>query len=82
MSDQPTLSVKGRGILRHALGLSRSATAYRNHYVAGPGHDCMPELLALESSGFIERVPTPSFYASEDIVFRVTPAGIEAVTHD
>lgn len=82
MSDQQTLSVKGRDILRHALGLSRGTTAYRNHYVAGPGHDCMPELLALESSGLVERVPAPSFYSTEDIVFRVTPAGIEAVSHD
>lgn len=81
---EPKVSPEGLRILRHALGLTRSAVSYRNRYVAGPGHDSMPDLEVLESQGFVARLqtPTPSWYAGDDICFRVTPAGIEAVSHD
>lgn len=73
-----TVSAEGKRILRHALGLTDSRRPYRNHYVAGPGHDSMPELEKLEALGFVERVPTPGFCPPSDIVFIVTVAGIHA----
>lgn len=65
------------GLLHHTLGLNeRTREPYRNHFVVGPGHHDMPDLLALEAAGLMERARRPGFLDGGDIVFRVTDAGI------
>lgn len=65
-------------LLHHTLGLSeRNRESYRNHFVAGPGHSDMRHLEALEVAGLMQRLRTPSFLDSSDIVFAVTDAGRE-----
>lgn len=65
-------------LLQHTLGLSeRSREPYRNHFVAGNGHDDMRDLEALERAGLMERRRTPAFLADGDIVFAATDAGRE-----
>ena len=46
-------------IMKHALGLDREATAYRNHYCAAPGHLSWPDLMILEEEKFLLRVTHP-----------------------
>ena len=64
-------------IMRHALGLERSATSYRNHFVAGEGHADMPDILALVDAGFMAEATRPPILDESDCVFYVTPAGRE-----
>lgn len=67
------------GLLLHTLGLSEHRReSYRNHFVAGEGHDDMPHLEALERVGLMERRPSPRFLDPGDIVFAATDAGREA----
>ncbi|WP_313571043.1 hypothetical protein [Comamonas terrigena] len=63
-------------LLLHTLGLRPDQrNGNRNHFVAGPGHDDIPDLEALESMGLMVRTRTPAFCDSSDIVFRATEAG-------
>lgn len=63
-------------LLQHTLGLSEHQRApYRNYFVAGPGHQDMPDLEALESLGLMGRARTPAFCDQSAIVFCTTDAG-------
>lgn len=62
-------------ILRHTLGLDRGSSAYRNHFVAGPGHSDMPLLESLVAKGLMQQEPTPGFCPKTDLVYSVTSAG-------
>lgn len=68
------------GIMRHALGISQGTKEYRNHYVAGEGHQDWQDLLILETELLIRRVKTPGWMhkkydIADDIVFMVTNEG-------
>jgi hypothetical protein len=61
-------------ILRHSLGLTRSATAYRNHFVTGHGSDDHPICMALVDAGLMQLHP-PSALTGGDDCFTVTEKG-------
>lgn len=64
-------------LLHHTLGLCPDQRRpYRNHFVAGTGHDDMPDLEALEAAGLMHRRPTPKFCEPGDVVFHATDKGI------
>lgn len=60
-----------RRILEHALGLDRSATAYRNRYTTGPLCDNWSEVLDLVDRGFMEAGSAAGAFHT----FHVTDAG-------
>lgn len=63
-------------LLHHTLGLRPDQREpYRNHFVAGPGHDDMPDLEELERLELMKRGRTPAFCNPADVVFHVTDAG-------
>lgn len=63
-------------LLHHTLGLRPDRReAFRNHFVAGPGHHDQPDLQALVASGLMARSPTPRFLDPSDEVFHVTETG-------
>lgn len=66
-------------LLQHTLGLSEQRREpYRNHFVAGEGHNDMRHLESLERAGLMERRRSPRFLSAGDIVFAATDAGREA----
>lgn len=63
-------------LLHHTLGLSeRNRNPYRNHFVAGPGHDDQPDLEQLVAAGLMRRARAPSFCDATDVVFWATDEG-------
>ena len=58
---------------RHALGFQRPGqrVSYRNHFVAGPGHDDYETWMKMVRLGFATRRATPAGYGGDDI-FRLT----------
>lgn len=74
MSQQPTQ--RQIELLWHTLGLRPDQReSYRNFFDAGPGHDDMPDLEALESAGLMGRCNPPSFVGMDAIFFFVTEEG-------
>jgi hypothetical protein len=61
-------------ILRHSLGLTRSKTPYRNHFVTGPGSKDHPSCMALVDAGLMERNAPTDLSGGMDC-FMVTDAG-------
>lgn len=65
----------------HATGWSskkKRDRLYRNHYVAGDGHDSMPALLRLCAAGLMQRRKGNAATGGDDL-FNVTEAGIETL---
>ncbi|MNZ18476.1 hypothetical protein D3C78_354890 [compost metagenome] len=63
-------------LLHHTLGVRPDQREpFRNHFLAGPGHDDMPDLEELERAGLMRRGRTPAFCDPSDVVFHVTDAG-------
>jgi hypothetical protein len=62
-------------LMVHTLGSWYKKNWYRNHFVAGPGHSDMDNLLALEKLGFMAKSRRPSFCPEDQIVFHVTEKG-------
>jgi len=63
-------------ILWHALGLrNNNHIPYRNHFLAYPDSDDMPDLEELEACGLMKRTRTPKFCDSNSIVFNATDTG-------
>lgn len=62
-------------ILRHALGLDRQATAYRNSFVTGPGSVDHPDCLALVAMGHMTRRDGSTLAFGGDDLFHVTEQG-------
>jgi hypothetical protein len=68
------ISEEQRDILRHALGLGRSAREYRNHFVTGPGSTDYPHCEALVSEGLMTRCEGHKL-SGGDPIYSVTEAG-------
>lgn len=63
-------------ILQHTIGVRQdSREPYRNHFLASVGHHDYADLQALENSGLMKRVPSPSFCRADDITFVCTESG-------
>lgn len=73
-----TITEKQRDILRHALGVGRGRTGWRNHFCTGPGSDDYADCEALVAYGLMtKRSGGP--LSGGDPVYRVTQAGEEVV---
>lgn len=69
-------------IMRHSLGLDYQDSAYRNNFVAGPGHSDMPYLESLVSKGLMtKRLYTPD-EINESYVYHVTEIGKKIATEN
>lgn len=68
---------KHRGILRHALGLDRGETAYRNRFVTGPGSADYDACQEMVDQGLMWRIEGNELTGG-DPCFRVTASGIDA----
>jgi len=65
-------------LMKHALGYAEDRrTIHRNRYISGPGHYALEDLRELERLGYMEERRLPLFAHPGDIMFVVTPAGIE-----
>lgn len=69
------MTPRQRIILRHALGLTRESSPYRNHYVTGPGSEYFADCESLVTAGLMRRYGTPPDYYT----YVVTEAGREAL---
>lgn len=71
--------VEDYSILHHTLGITDPDVSepYRNHFVAGEGHNDMPAIERLVSAGLMQMVASPSFAAQGDLLFIVTEKGIK-----
>lgn len=77
-AEFPGITQHHISLLQHALGLTPECRrAYRNHYVAGPGHDSAEHLEDLERQGLMVKTPTPRFCDASDVVFRATRLGTD-----
>lgn len=72
------MTPRQRIILRHALGLTRESSPYRNHYVTGPGAEDFADCEALVAAGLMRRYD-PSELSGGDYIYVVTEAGREAL---
>ena len=61
-------------VLRHALGLGRERTPYRNHFVTGPGSDDFDDCRALVAAGLMKEYRSSPLSGGNPI-FAVTAAG-------
>lgn len=61
-------------ILKHALGLNRRQTPYRNHFVASEGHTDMPDIKILVGLGLMTEATT-DFLDFSSQCFHVTDEG-------
>jgi hypothetical protein len=68
-----------RRLMEHSLGGKDPKKWHRNHFMASPGHADLPDLRILEKNGMMKQIPTPSFCASDSILFHVTDAGKQEV---
>lgn len=70
---------KQLGLLWHTLGLrpecKDSRTVYRNRFLAGPGHDDVPDLEALVSVGLMGSRKPPAFCDQSEKLYFATAAG-------
>ena len=71
-----SLSYAERSVLRHTLGLNRSAEAFRNYFSAEDGHQDEPTLLALVERGYMVRETSA---ISPGAIYRCTKEGREAL---
>lgn len=72
----PDLTPAAEDVLLHTLGLSRrDSTAYRDHFVAGPGHHANQHLVDLEAAGLMERRRRPGFLPEDSQVWGTTADG-------
>jgi len=72
MTDEATRT------LFHMLGLDpdlEKLHAYRNHFVAGPGHHDNGHLAELVEAGLVVEVRRPGFLADDDQVYMATDEG-------
>lgn len=64
-----------RALARHALGLpNRRRTSYRNHFIAGEGHEDYADWLALVADGHAVMGERSALTGGDDIFF-VTDSG-------
>ena len=64
-------------LARHALGLRPGRlVSFRNHFVAGPGHDDFEEWEAMVAAGFAVKRESKVLPAG-DVMFHLTRAGAE-----
>lgn len=68
------MNIEQHDILRHALGLGRSAREYRNHFVTGPGSTDYPHCEELVKAGLMTR-REGSHLSGGDPIYVVTEAG-------
>jgi hypothetical protein len=68
------------GILKHALGISQTDRAYRNHFVAGGKDVDRCQVLVLE--GYMRRVVMHPELTGGDPCFTVTEKGKQAAIAD
>lgn len=70
---------KQLGLLWHTLGLRPdyrdSRTVYRNRFLAGPGHDDVPDLEVLVSLGLMGSRKPPAFCDQSEKLYYATAAG-------
>lgn len=72
------LTDKQRGLARHALGLDgQRRVSYRNHFVAGPGHDDYVDWKGMVEIGAAIRKPGNALTGGDEI-FYLTWAGANA----
>lgn len=71
------LSASDADLVGHALGVSQTGKEYRNHFVAGPGHDDYEAWEAMVSRGLARRHGPSPLYGG-DYCFTVTEAGKQA----
>lgn len=63
-------------LLHHTLGVNpERRNSYRNHFVAGPGHQDMEHLEVLVATGYMTRGYRPAFLEDDDVVFQCTDTG-------
>lgn len=72
------ITERQKHILEHALGLSRSKRAYRNHFVTGHGSTDYADCCALEGAGLMSRLATSDLTGNMDC-FYVTDLGKRVV---
>ncbi len=73
------LTTKERHILEHTTGWRSKQPLYRNHFVAGEGHDDWPTLQELCKRGLMRVSREASEISGGDPVFAATEAGIESL---
>ncbi len=77
MENKPTEAQVG--LLWHTLGLRPDCRdrrqPYRNRFLAGPGHDDMPDLEALETLGLMGSRKPPAFCDQSEILYFATKEG-------
>lgn len=77
MDNKPTQTQIG--LLWHTLGLRPecrdSRHVYRNRFLAGPGHDDIPDLDALVALGFMGSRKPPAFCDQSEILYFATKEG-------
>lgn len=77
MDNKPTLAQIG--LLWHTLGLRPeyrdSRHVYRNRFLAGPGHDDIPDLDALVALGLMGNRKPPAFCDQSEILYFATKEG-------
>jgi len=67
-----------REIIRHAFGLNRRGSEYRNHFVTGPGSTDYPHCEALVAAGMMTKRAGNMLSGGDDI-YSVTDAGRKAL---
>ena len=67
-----------REIIRHALGLNRSYSEYRNHFVTGPESTDYPHCEALVAAGLMTKILGNELSGGDDI-YSVTDEGRAAM---
>ena len=73
------MTPRQRYLARHALGLpNRSGRSYRNHFVAGAGHDDHPDWLAMTEAGAAVRRDGSTIPFGGDDLFKLTKDGATA----
>ena len=68
------ISEKQRDILKHALGVGRGRTGWRNHFCTGPGSDDYADCEALVAAGLMKK-RSGGPLSGGDPVYSVTDAG-------
>ena len=76
----PDITEQELKILQHTTGLTDiyNDRSYRNHFVAGDGHDDMPTIMSLCKKGLMQESNRPAFLSSGDRCFSATFAGLSA----
>lgn len=75
LPERPADPDYDRGLARHALGLPNDrGVSYRNHFVAGPGHDDYRAWMRMVEAGFARRNPGNAITGGDD-VFKLNDVG-------